>query len=369
MQKLSNLKAAEVSLVPQGANRRRFMVFKSADGVPMSTHEQLQKAIATADPEVMKRVSDFLDKSIKKDDEHAGVARTAAQAISRIASTVKGKLSPQAMHSLLDEVGFQVTTDGVGEGNQGGAGAMSVGAAPSHDGDKEAGFQAIPVEHLEKAKEAAGKAYKEHLEKLGHRMYPDAEMQMKSKSGEPAKSKKEEEEKVDKSATTAQLDAATQAKLETVFKQFEDISKENKELKTELAALTLLNKQRELVTKAASFSHLGLPQETVVATLGDAQKAGPEAFERIVKMYETMSEQNRVAKSFGGDLFSERGSTLGGGNGGSESAWSKIEKAASGFVQKSGTVMSKEDGIAKFLETPEGQQLYREHQAARKDGI
>ena len=30
MNKLVGLKAAEVSLVPQGANRRRFMVYKSA---------------------------------------------------------------------------------------------------------------------------------------------------------------------------------------------------------------------------------------------------------------------------------------------------------------------------------------------------
>lgn len=374
MQKLEKLKANEVSLVPQGANRRRFMVFKSAP--KMSTQEELQKAIASTDQETMKRVGAVLDKHITNDPEGNGVVRTVMQAMSRIASTVKGKISPQAMHDCVDAVGFQLTDDasGNGEGLSGGAGANSVGESPSHgETENMAGkMKMVPKEDLEKAADCAQKAYDEHMNKLGYPKYPDAQIQMKSKSG-PAVSKEMDDEDdgedVEKGANM-KIDAEKMAKVDAIFKAFEDVTKENKDLKTEVAALQLVNKQRELVQVAKSFVGLSIPQDMIVQTLIDAEKVGKESFDRVVKQYEMMAEQTRVAKSFGGDLFSEKGSSLPGGGGhGSESAWAKIEKAAAAVVQKSDGKITTAQGIADYLSTPEGVRLYAEHQAGRKDGI
>lgn len=360
MQKLTNLKTKEVSLVPQGANRRRFMIYKSA-----MQHEDLQKAIAQADPEVLKSVGKILDKHIAKDAEDGSAVRAAMQGVTRILSSIKGKISPAAAHEALDEVGFKM-----GEGELGGAGATSVGEAPTHGETVNMGKEKeIPEEAMKKARECAEKAYDEEMKKLGHSMYPDAQIQMKSKAGMPMKKKKEEEEE-DEVEKSAKLDADTQTKLDAIFKANENLVKQNEELRSEVSALQQVNKQKELVQKAASFGALGLPQEMIVETLSIAQKAGTEAFDKVVKQYEMLTERAKVAKSFGGNLFSEIGSSLpGGGGAGSESTWQKIEKAAEGFVQKSAFAGTKEQAVAKFLETPEGTRLYAEHQAGRKDNI
>ena len=42
---LRNMKLDEVSLVPKGANRRRFTVFKSADGGPDALFDRLESAL------------------------------------------------------------------------------------------------------------------------------------------------------------------------------------------------------------------------------------------------------------------------------------------------------------------------------------
>ncbi len=358
MQKLVALKTKEVSLVPQGANRKRFLVYKSA-----MANEDLQKAIANADPEMMKCVEKILDKHIAKENSDV---RTALKAVARILSTVKGKISPEAAHETLEQVGFKV-----GEGELGGAGATSVGESPTHGETVNMGMQAIPEEHMKKAREMAEKAYDEELKKLGHAEYPDAQVQMKSKSGKMAKKKEmEEDEEEDDVEKSYKLDAETQLKLESVFKANEDLVKKNHELTSEISALQQVNKHRELVQKAASFTDLGLPAETVIATLSNAQKAGAEVFDSIVKQYEMLNERQKVAKSFGGNLYGEIGSSLPSGAGaGSETSWARIEKAAEGFVQKSAFNGTKEQAIAKFLDTPEGTRLYAEHQAGRKDGI
>jgi len=177
---------------------------------------------------------------------------------------------------------------------------------------------------------------------------------------------------------TAKLDAETQTKLDAVFKAheqitkaYEKVEKENGELKAEIAALQNVNKTKELVQKSAGWKHLGLPNETVVAMLSDAQKVSPESYERVCKSFDALDEQGRAGKAFGGDLTREIGSNLPGGSGSGDSTWSRIEKAASGLVLKSadGSDASLADKVAKYLETAEGQRMYAEHQAGRKDGI
>lgn len=356
----------------------------------MTSQEDLQKAIAAADPEVMKRVDGAMkdhlagmkknaaDAAASSTDESSMVS-SAVKAVARILTPFKEKIPAPLMHAILNEIGFAVEEAQEGPepgahseedhfekeiGGEGDAGTIGQGETmPGHIESKEAGFETIPAEHLEKAAKGDFSGLKDHLEKMGYRKYPDEQPAIKSKDGKTVEGKEKNVEK------TAQLSPEMQAKLEAVFKSNEQLVQKNSELASEVAALRALDKQKEVIAKAASLSGAGLPQDTLVAILSDAQKAGPEAYERVVKGFEAISEQTRVAKSFGGDLYSEKGSNLSGQTQGSENAWARIEKAAEGLVQKSTTPISKEDGIAQFLSTADGKRLYAEHQAGRKDGI
>lgn len=442
--RLHSLEAAEVSLVPEGANRRRFLIFKSARGKPMpQPHEEMHQLISKTDPMVMQKVDHMLKShgSVRKDPapapvaapdkgqpadppgndggepnpggEHAGglpeQAHAAVKAIVRIASPFKGQIPPLLMHQILDAAGFELTTgeDGGGEEIEGDPGAIHEG-----DGHKEAGFQAIPEKiedemddvlkfkvgkakpfgggddeenedgeddegeehevkksHMGEAAKAANACYKEHMAKLGYQKYPDAEMAMKVKKGKHVI--KEKGEHVSKAATgTAQnlptVDAATRRQFELVAKSNKELVEKNAKLEQRIAAGEQREREKEIVAKASTFTHVALAQDEVVAMLKDADKNGKESFERVCKNFDTLNEQGKSSK-----LFGEFGSNLphGGSGNSSDNAWMKIEKAAEGHVAKSGTPMSKEAAVEKFLTTTEGQKMYAEYKSGRKDGI
>lgn len=344
--------------------------------------------------------------------EHAGgqlpeQAHAAVKAIVRIASPFKGKIPPLLMHQILDAAGFELTSPESGDGHEveGDPGAIHIG-----DGHKEASHMAIPEKieseendvlkfkvgkkkfgaedgeddededdgeehevkksHMGEAAKAANAVYKEHMEKLGYRKYPDAEMAMKVKKTKMAKHTLEKGEHVSKAAPgTAQnlpMDAATRRQFELVAKSNKELVEKNDRLEKRVAAQEAQVREKEIVAKAASWQHVALPQDEIVATLKDADKIGKESFERICKNFDTLNEQGRTS-----NLFSERGSNLstaGGGNS-SETAWAKIEAAAKGVVAKSGTKMSDAEAVESFLKTAEGQKMYAEYKSGRKDGI
>lgn len=441
--RLHSLEAKEVSLVPEGANRRRFLIFKSARGKPMAQpHEELHQMISKTDPMVMQKVDHMLKShgSVRKDPAPAPVAapdkgqvqdppgtdggeatpggehaegalpeqaHAAVKAIVRIAAPFKGKIPPLLMHQILDAAGFELTSgeDGEDAETEGDPGAMHEG-----DGHKEAGFAAIPEKiedekddvlkfkvskakpfgkdddeddededdgeehevkksHMREAAEKANGIYKEHMEKLGYAKYPDAEMAMKVKKEKHVI--KEKGEHVSKAATgTAQnlptVDAATRRQFELVAKSNKELVEKNASLEKRIAAQESATREKEIVAKAATFTHVALPQDEIIATLKDADKLGGKSFERICKNFDTLNEQGKSSKLFG--EYGSNLSTTGSGNS-SENAWMKIEKAAEGYVAKSGTVVSKEAAVEQFLKTSEGQKMYAEYKNGRKDGI
>jgi hypothetical protein len=393
--RLHSLDADEVSFVPEGANRRRFIIFKSAGGKSMpKPHEELEKLISKAHPEVMAKVDEMLKAhhekmaGVHKDGEEQDYhevhphAHAAVKAISRIAAPFAGKVHPELMHGALDAAGHKLehkeaALEGENEEeeydeeeHEGQSGAMHVG-----DGHKLGGFMAIPEEiegvqkeHMHEAVAHANKAYHEHLEKLGYEKYPAAEMAMKSKDGKPVM--KAKGESVSKSANGAPdlstVDAKTRQKLEAVLKSNDNTVKElvqkNADLEARIKAGEQKEREKEIVAKASTFKHIALPQEEIVATMKDADKLGKESYDRVCKQFETLNTQGEKSR-----LFSEYGSNLSGNTGGD--AWEKIEKAAEGYVAKSGQKYSKADGINAFLETADGQKMYADYKAGRKDGI
>ena len=482
VKRLHSLDAAEVSLVPEGANRRRFLIFKSAKGnqmaQPNEQQQNLHKLISQTDPEVMKKVESHLAAHAQKmsggkappaapvekapetamgpmDDQ----AHAAIKAIVRIASPFKGKIPADLMHQVLDAAGYEKAGDPVDPkleetGNDDPAGTVGAEGDASHvgDGHKEAGFMAIPEmiegedddvlkgwdgeeddegededegaddgdgelkgkkkkegakdgakdgdkedpkkeegkddgkkeakkgakkdvmkSHMHEAAQAAEGAYKEHMAKMGYEKYPEAKMHMKMKQ-EMQKTKdgdtveKEKGEKVSKSATAtpvlATVDPATKREMEAVFKSNKELVQKNADLEARVKAQEVAVREKEIVAKAATFSHIALPQEEIIATLKDADKVGKESFERVCKNFDTLNEQGKSSR-----LFGEFGSHLPNPGNSSDNAWLKIEKAAEGYVAKSGEKMSSAEATDRFLKTAEGQRMYADYKSGRKDGI
>lgn len=369
---LTQLATNEISLVPNGANQKRFLVLKEDE--PTGLMARILKSFGKKDDD---------DQINEQLDGLTPAAQTAARAIARIAAPHADELQASHLGAVLSTVGI----DGVGGKKKSGGSNMKV-----KDDDKKA------------AKSAAENAYKSHMEKLGYKKYPTAELTMKAFGDEEeedddedmkAKKLKAKKEQEDADAEKAKKEKAKMEKeqLAKVFREDGsiDLTAISKEDSPELYAIakmvqasdsraraaelkantseTVLKEHKESVRKEEiirkSFEFRNLNQKDVEATLVLADKAGTEEYTRVVKMFEAQNVQ--IGQ---GGLFGEIGKS--GMSDGSLSAWAKIDKAADSVVQKSsegGTKISKEQAITNFLETEEGQNLYAQHQASRPNGI
>ena len=365
MKQLKNLEASEVSLVPVGANRKRFLVLK--EGQPEQS-SALDRIVRTIVKNFGKKDDD--DKLNEKLDGLSPAAQTAARAIGRIAAPHADELTGDHVKAVLSEAG--------------------IGGAENTEPN---GGSKMKKEHMESAKKAAEDAYKETMKKLGYQKYPEGKLQMKEvtdnaekmlggserdegEEKEKEKAAKAEKEKAMKEYFKADgsIDVEAVAKstdadpvLVAIAKMHAQAESRVKAAETKASETERVLKEHresvrkeELVRKAKEFKHLRL--EDVQKSLELADKAGAEEYTRVVKMFESMDAQ--IAK---GNLFAENGSA--GMSAGSGDAWTKIEKAADGIVQKSAEKITKEMAGADFLNTPEGMELYTQHQAARPNGI
>ena len=303
-------------------------------------------------------------------------AIAALKAAARILTPFKEELGGELLQKVLAAAGMHSPKE-PGTISQGGdvakADKVKKGATQSPEPIKE--------EHMVEAMKAADEAMKASLKKLGYEKYPEGKLQMKSlemetdgdedeevemsgveKSDKGDSKVKQEVLKADGSLNLEAVPEALRPTLEHVFKTQQELVKKNADLTKELADRQAAEEKREIVAKADSLTHLGLPKEDVVATLTDAKKMGTEAYIRITKGYEALNEQNKASK-----LFTEIGSGL--SDNGAEMPWEQIEKAAAGYVAKSETKCSAAEGVSKFLETAEGQRMYGQYKASRKGGI
>lgn len=374
--RLHSLEAAEVSLVPKGANKRRFLITKSAadedemadvnknvltdiirsgskDPPPKRTSvggvrgnkdnssdvdksgegeedmgddgdaDDVEKKIAKADPKMMGKVSqclkDFKAIPVKKDDgtEEEGMGldddcQTAVRAAVRLLSSVKDKVSPQLMHQVLDIAGYGM---------------------PEKKQEKQADFKSVP---------AKVESQENDVLKTG---------------GEP-KSKLEGEtvSKADNADVLSGLTPEAREKVEAVFKSNVELVAKTAQLEKDAKDRDAKDRKREIVAKAATFKNLAVPAEEIVQNLESADKAG--TFDLVCKTFETLDKQAAASS-----LFSEVGYTAQGGND-AANAMAKLEKMAEGLVQKNADLTS-EQAFTKVLETKEGKALYAEHQKAR----
>lgn len=99
MNRLSDLEAVEVSLVPKAANKRRFLIFKSEEEEkPM---EEILKAILETDLEDEKKVDEVL-KAAKLSDK----AQNAVKGALRLLNAYKDELPKDVMKTLAGLAGY-----------------------------------------------------------------------------------------------------------------------------------------------------------------------------------------------------------------------------------------------------------------------
>lgn len=134
-------------------------------------------------------------------------------------------------------------------------------------------------------------------------------------------------------------------------KELEDARAEIKKTREELDSATL-------VQKASDFKFVA-PTDDLTLVLKEAGGMSDEARDALERVLSGANE--RIEKS---GLFEELGRTHGEQKESPGDAWSQIEKAAEGIVEKSGEeAISKEQAIDRFLQTGEGKRLYRQYLA------
>lgn len=322
------------------------------------SHEELLKAIS-CEPSTMAKVEKVLEMHgkpktetvappvVEKDTNKEGPlddrAQAALKAVVRILTPFKEALSPLLLHQVLDAAGIQVQS----ALDQGDTGMAKTEKSATMSPEK------IKEEHKIEALKIGKAAEMEHLKKLGYQKYP--EEQIAQKGDEKGQSEEQEgtmnDPDVEKSAVakmdlTGVPDNAKRA-LEAVFKAHE---KATADLKSELDAVKRIGRRKDLVQKAATqYPNLGLPTEEVADMLLALE--GNPALEKVEKMLSTANAQAKT-----GGLFSERGSSHPSGHIGS--TWEAIEKAAEGYVAKSGVACTTAQAVDKFLETSEGKRMY-----------
>jgi hypothetical protein len=344
MKRLKALDVDEVSLVDIGANKKKFLIFKSKSGSKkMGIKEaikslRVKKDVAGAEEdkkESAKKANDEVEKA-----ELSEGAQAALKAIARILTPFKDELSDSDVDSVLSELGIDMGSEGeVVEASKEKGEDDEVEKAEDEDLKKLFALPAeVKEEHaaeaLNKAKEAMG----EHLEKLGYEKYKSEE--------EPAMKSKEDE--------------VQKAKIDQIFKSNKELVQKNADLEKRINEMTSKESEKEVVQKAASFTHLGIKSEELVEVLKAAKTVGQKHYDTVCKQYAALNEQAKKS-----DIFKSYGSNL--SNGGASDAEAKIDAAVREVVQKSGKTQAQ--AYSDFMNTDEGKRLYGEMKAQRPGGI
>lgn len=367
MKQLSDLETKEVSLVDKAANKKRFIVFKSKEA-PIAKED---------DQKLMAKVTKKVKEMVAKEDDGSGLsdrAQSALRAVARILAPFKDEITDAHLDAIQSEVGINAESEQPGE-----VGEEEIEMKkPDGVSDKD---------HAD-AMEEANKAY---MAKLGKPLYPAKQPQQKSQkemdeeesekvaakkaadakaADEASKPKdKKEDDGVEKNNVTKSLDLsafpeAQRPQLEAIFKhQNETIGglvQKNVDLEKQLKDRDAKDLEKEFVSKADGLPNVGLAKADVIESLKDAHKAGPEAYARAVKNFETINKQNASSS-----LFKAIGSS---GVGASGDAQGRLDALVESTVAKS-SGKTKEEVYVEVLQSTEGQKLYAEAQAGRPGGI
>lgn len=366
---LHDLEAAEVSIVKRGANKRKFLVLKSADGGD-STVKKLMKMLMGADKNAMAKVAKAVE-GMGGTEPGAGIddrAQQALKAVGRILEPFKDQITDDMVDQVLSEIGIQCD-DGGGMGGEEDGTADGDVAKAHMEAMKE---WAIPekiksIHHTEAMKSAMG-AYKSAVEKLGYAMYPSPQPDMTNKGADGAdKGGDVEKQAIMKSDGTLNLEAVpaeVRPAVELIYKA--QVAEKNRadSLAAELKKERDTRREKEFVAKADSFTHFSGDKAKLAKDLMALQDASQAAYDTMISNLELVEKQ---AKQIDQDIFREIGTGRAGITGGD--AYAKIEALADGMVQKSTDGLTRDAAIQKVLGTTEGKKLYAEYKSTREKGV
>lgn len=406
MKRLFNLDPGEVSLVPRGANRKKFLVFKSLKGNEMPKKDQqdreIRNLIESVSPATMKKVDQVLktltakrvrkdggdlmptkDSRTYKEDDGGDMgdgdvemaddkplserAQAALKAMARIAAPFKDELTQKHLSAVAQEVGIgePAPTEAPDEKTPSDE-KLDKGLMDSESPE------GIEGEHHAEALAMARKSYGEHLKKLGYRKYPDAEMQQKSKMeacDKDADSDEDDEEeesvgKVNKSALDLSAFPKSQrSQLEMIFKAHQELVQKNEELEAELEKERDHRVSKEFAERARGFKHLGVDSNKLATVLKGLASKDADAYKEIEGILKSADKQIGA-----GGLFGEIGSRQS-GTGDPSNASARLDALVEQVVQKSDGAQTKEQAYDAVLRTAEGKRLYKEYTSARPGGI
>jgi hypothetical protein len=343
LKRLYKLEPAEVSLVNRGANKKKFLIYKSDKGAQMTKQEL--EAIAKGDPAALKKVEQVLkeyNEAMKAEGEEGADEKqmTALKAVVRILTPFKDSLPSDLLDQVMEAAGL---------------GGPSDGGQPE-EGDVEKlgeNFKKDPAQPMQKSKDG------KKLESDEDDEDDEDEDDDNENEGEKEMAKKSAEAvlKADGTLDLSAVPESLKPTLEILYKGQQDAIKKAADLEQKLEVERTNRVTKEFNEKAAGFKHIGADKDKVAAILKSTAEKNPEQLAALEEVLKGVDAQ--VAT---GDLYKELGSGL---QSSGKTTYEMIEKAAEGFVQKSGQTMTKEAAVAEFLNTKEGQKMYAQHQAER----
>lgn len=377
MKRLYNLDAKEVSLVGTGANKKKFLIFKSLKGKHMQPSQEIMKLLKSVDPKQMEKLEKVIkgmasgemppkkDSATFKAEEGQGMsdhAQAALKAVGRILAPHKDEIHGGHLKAVGHEMGIQdAPTEAADEKTPADEMEKSQMAIP----------EKVQEEHHAEALDMAKKAYKSHLEKMGYQKYPEQQPKVGSKDGvdkmKDDDEDDEEEESVGKTAvhkSDTDLSAFSKeqsAQLELIFKSNKELVQKNVQLEKELKVERDNRVMNEFKERAQSFKHLGANTDelaTVLKSLSESDKASFEKVESILKAADEQISQ--------GDLYKEYGTRASGTGNKPED---QLDALVNQVVAKSDGKSTHAEMYEKVLSTPEGQRLYAEMKKSRPGGI
>lgn len=383
MRQLYELDPEEVSLVPRGANKKKFLITKSSKGNRMPAEKKIEnavrEAVAGVDAATMKKVETVvkamtMTKAAPPSDGTAAPssdagqplsdhAQAALKAMGRIGAPFKDEINQSHIAQVMNEVGV-------------GAGQEQPGDNPTKEGKVEMSMEApegVSSEDHTQGMDEAHKAYMGHMEKLGYQKYPSPQPTTKAKASDEEEEDEGEEDDVSKTAVTkgdSGLDLSAFPKeqrpqLEAIFKSFGEKNKElvekNANLEKELRTERDERVSKEFKEKATAFKHLGTNTDDLAKVMKSMSEKDPESFKVLEKTLKAADEQ--IAK---GDLFKELGSKGGTSVGDAEA---KLDALVDSVVQKSGGEKTRDQIYSEVLKTAEGKRLYKEYKSSRPGGV
>jgi hypothetical protein len=291
---LTGLKAAEVSLVTRGANRKkRFPIFKTEESMDM---QEILKAVLETETDGEAELDAVL-KEAKVSDKGQGAAKGAL----RILQAFKDEMPKDVLAKLASIAGYTEKAKKPEDEMMNGKDKMKTKKKGESEEDDEYGYP-----------DATSKKVKKGLESLPEDVRKDVEGLFKAQTDE----------------------------LEALRKQNDEVQKS---LKAERDARELESWVEKAKTELSHFP--GQSAEEMGKTLKGLADINPELAK---KQFEQMKAASAAIKK--SSMFSEGGiptnPNMGGGGG---SAWDQITKMADGIVEKSDKPMSREKAMAQVM--------------------